>query len=69
MKTSNRIEELEIMRSNTEDIILHYFNMRHPNKQKFIAIYERNLQFIEEELEKLKNETELSKHNNQRSEV
>lgn len=53
--TTNRIEQLEIMRSNTEDIILCYSNMRHPNKQKFIEIYERNLQSIEEELEKLKN--------------
>lgn len=57
MKTSNRIKELEIMRSNIEDIILHYSNIKHPPKQKFIEIYERNLQSIEEELEKLKNET------------
>lgn len=56
METSKRIEQLKIMRSNTEDIILRYLSMRHPNKQKFIEIYERNLQSIEEELEKLKNE-------------
>lgn len=55
-KKKARIEQLEIMRSNTEDIILSYFNMRHPNKQKLIEIFERNLQYIEEELEKLKNE-------------
>lgn len=49
----DRIEQLEIMRSNTENILLCYYKMRHPNKQKFIAVYERNLQRINEELQRL----------------
>lgn len=53
MESTERIEQLKTMRSNTEAILSCYYDMRHPNKQKFIDIYSRNLQRIEEELEEL----------------